>query len=233
MAMSWYRKPGILPFDTRPGAEKPAGWYRFTAPPGFRAMTILARGQVQAWADGKEMRVNAAKPRNDDAREFSAALSEPATWPTVVALRIEQDRGAYGGEALPEPISLDCGPGETTLGDWTRQGVLECYSGGAWYRKTLPLTSEQARSRVMLDLGDLASSAELLVNGQSAGIRVCPPWKFDISRFVRSGDNRLEVLVLSGLGGHYATIPTRYRGSPASGLFGPVTMAVSAVRGAN
>ena len=105
--------------------------------------------------------------------------------------------------------------------------MLECYSGGAWYRQTIALTPEQARGRVTLDLGNLSASAEVRVNGQPAGIRIAPPWKFDLTPLVKPGDNRLEVLVLSALGGHYTTIPTRYRGSRLSGLLGPVTLAFS------
>ena len=206
---------------------KPAGWYRFTSPPGLRGMVITAHGTVRAWADGRETALAGGKLRGDGAREYSAVVSKPAAAPVLVALRIEQERGAYAGAALPEPIALDCGPGQAELGDWTRKGVLECYSGGAWYRRTVSLAREQARGRVTLDLGDLSASAEVRVNGQSAGIRVAPPWDFDLTSRVRPGDNRIEVLVLSALGGHYATIPTRYRGSSVSGLLGPVTLAVS------
>ncbi len=222
MAMRWFNQPGLLPYDTRPQEANPAGWYRFTSPPGLRAMTILARGKVQAWSDGHEIPITDIKLRADGAHEFRAVVPNPAAKAVVVALRIEQERGAYAGAALPEPVALDCAPGQIELGDWTQQGVLECYSGGAWYRKSLTLTSAQARGHVTLDLGNLSSSAEVRVNGQSAGIRILPPWKFDISALMKPGENRVEVLVLSALGGHYTTIPTRYRGSSVSGLLGPV-----------
>ena len=109
MAMSWFNQPGLLPFDTRPQEAKPAGWYRFTSPPGLRAMTIIARGRVQAWADGKEMWLTVGTARDDGAGEFTAKAPKPATAAVVVALRIEQERGAYAGAALPEPIVLGCG----------------------------------------------------------------------------------------------------------------------------
>lgn len=44
----------------------------------------------------------------------------------------------------------------------------------------------------------------------------------DITALVQRGENRIEVLVYNTLANHYSTIPNRYRGSPASGLFGPV-----------
>ncbi len=57
-------------------------------------------------------------------------------------------------------------------------------------------------------------------------MRVAPPWRFEVGNLVRSGDNLLEVLVCNTLANHYLTIPTRYRGSPLSGLLGPVRLVV-------
>ncbi len=222
LAMRWYHQHERLPFDTRPGEATPAGWYRFVSPPGLCRMTIIARGKVEAWADGRKLEISAGQPRADGCGEIMAILPEPTSQPAVVAIRIQQQRGYYGGTALPEPIALDCGRGEITLGDWSTMGALACYSGGAWYRKSFVLSPEQSSGRLVLDLGNLSSSAEVHINGQIAGIRVAPPWRYDITPYVQPGDNRLEILVLSTLGGHYTTIPTRYPGSQVSGLIGPV-----------
>ena len=71
---------------------------------------------------------------------------------------------------------------------------------------------------------DAVSSAEVRVNGKPAGIRVSPPWNFDISKLVKAGENRIEVLVCNTLANQYLTIPTGYRGQSTSGLLGPVTV---------
>ena len=110
-------------------------------------------------------------------------VRKPSAKPVTVLLRIEQERGCYGGAAFDEPIQLDCGPGEIALGDWSQNEGLACYSGGAWYRKTVKLP---AAKNVTLDLGDLVSSAEVRVNGKPAGIRVAPPWTFDITQFAQA-----------------------------------------------
>jgi hypothetical protein len=68
------------------------------------------------------------------------------------------------------------------------------------------------------------ASAEVRLNGQVAGIRVAPPYRFDLTSLVRPGDNRLEILVCNTLANHYSTVPTRYRGESKSGLLGPVTL---------
>ena len=212
LAMSWYNKPGVLSFDTRPGEPRPAGWYRFTAPPGLRRMTLTVRGQVRAWINQQEV------PVKDNQVELAAQLQTPVP----VLLRVEQDRGCYGGAAIPEPIKLECGRGRITAGDWGRIDGLASYSGGAWYRKTVTLTAEQAASMLTLDLGGVTSSAEVRVNGQPAGIRLTPPWQFDCTRLAKPGENQIEVLVYNTLANHYSTIPTRYRHPNTSGLLGPV-----------
>ena len=48
------------------------------------------------------------------------------------------------------------------------------------------------------------------------------PWKQNIAGYVHPGESRIEVLVYNTLANQYQTIPTRYRGSPESGLIGPV-----------
>lgn len=107
------------------------------------------------------------------------------------------------------------------LGDWSELDGLACYSGGAWYRCEVETPADPDAE---LDLGDVAGSAEVRVNGQRAGVLVAPPWKLPVGQLLRAGRNRIEVLVCNTLANHYQTIPTRYRGSPRSGLIGPVRL---------
>ncbi|MFA5204946.1 MAG: glycosyl hydrolase, partial [Lentisphaeria bacterium] len=220
LAMRWHEAPGILPFDVRPGEANPAACYRFTAAPGARALTVTARGQVQAWVNGRKCRAAATE---DGKIRFTVTPAKSGR-DAVVALRIEQERGVYGGAALPEPVTFDCEEGAIALGDWSQTEGLASYSGGLRYRTTLNLTAAQAGSKLQLDLGEVASSAEVLINGQVAGVRVAPPWHWDVTGLFTAGDNRIEVLVYNTLANHYLTIPTRYRGSPKSGLLGPVRL---------
>ena len=209
LTMTWRNNPDVLPFDVRAAEPKPVGWYRFTAPPGLRSMSLKASGKVQAWADGKELQIAGDK----------VIVPKPSASPVPVLLRIEQERGCYGGAAIPEPIKLDCGVGRIALGDWAKIEGLATYSGGAWYRKTVTLPGAK---QVVLDLGEVVASSELRVNGKSAGVRVSAPWKFDITNLVKPGENRIEVLVCNTLFNHYLTVPTGYRAKTFSGLLGPV-----------
>jgi hypothetical protein len=221
LAMRWFKDQNRLVFDTRSQVERPAGWYRFIAPPGLRSLVLPTHEKPRVWADGRELAVSGG------GGDWKATLAEPARSPAVVAIRVEQTRGDYGGAAFSDFIRLECGAGETKLGDWSKSGVLETYSGAAWYRKSFPLTAAQATSKVTLDLGEVTASAEVLVNGKTAGIKVAPPWTLDISSFVQPGENRIEVLVCNTLANHYVTIPTHYRGVTTSGLLGPVRIELS------
>ena len=227
--MRWFNQDEVMKFDTRPGDKQPSGWYRFVSPPGLKGLTVTARGKLAVWVDGKQLAAKIGKAAypgdaSERAVTYRVEIERPAAGPVQVALRIEQGRGCYGGAALPEPILLDCGVGRMALGDWSKLDGLASYSGGAWYRKTVVLTKEQAAGRVTLDLGAVAASAEVRVNGKLAGVKVSPPWTVDLSGMLVGGENKLEVLVFNTLANHYSTVPTMYRGSPASGLMGPVKL---------
>ena len=122
------------------------------------------------------------------------------------------ETGVSGAAVFPEPMRLECGPGIAASGDWSKIGALECYSGGAWYRKTVTLTPEQARGDVTLDLGKVVATAEVRVNGQLAGIRVAPPWRVDISKQVQARREPDR-----GAGVQHAGQPLPHRSRPTTG----------------
>ena len=85
---------------------------------------------------------------------------------------------------------------------------------------------------MFLDLGEIVSTAELKINGRSAGIKSAPPWRWNVSELLNSGENRIEVLIYNTISNHYRTIPTYYNKKPAkSGLLGPVTIEVEEAAG--
>jgi hypothetical protein len=221
LASHWLKEDRRPVFDMRPQVSRPAGWYRFITPPGLHSLTLPVSGTPQIWVDGMELAIEGS------AGDWKATLAKPARSSAVVAIRIEQTRGDYGGAAFSDYIRLDCGAGEISLGDWAKSSVLETYSGIAWYRKSFQLTAAQTSSEIILDLGEVAASAEVRVNGRTAGILATPPWRLDLSAFVKPGENRVEVLVCNTLANHYVTIPTHYRGSTNSGLLGPVRLEVN------
>jgi len=225
LAGPWYQRPGVVPFDTRPSVKHPAGWYRTTAPPGMRGMRLTVRGEAEVRVDGRWARPAQAR-MSDGAREYQWQLSKPIAAPAKVELRIRQERGSYAGAALVEPIAFDCAPGLLETGDWSRIEGLSSYSGGAWYRREVTLSPDQAKGRIWLDLGEVSASAEVTVNGRRAGVKLAPPFRLEVTGLMTAGRNHLAVLVYSALSNHYQTIPTRYRKPGPSGLLGPVRLLV-------
>jgi hypothetical protein len=141
----------------------------------------------------------------------------------TVAFSVERETGYQGAAVVCEPVKLHTGKGLLAPGNWSETGALKYYSGGMYYRKSIELPTVKSGGKVMLDLGDVTASCELTVNGQSVGILMSPPYLADITSYVRSGANQIEILVYSTLSNHYQTIPTPYRGDGKAGLIGPVS----------
>ena len=210
-------------FDAHPEQTNRVGWYRFAVPPGTHSMDMKVFGSPQIWVDGKEATVTSQEPLAGEARRCQVQF-EPSATTAAVAIRIKLSPHVDSGAAIPEPISLACVPGKAELGNWCDLG-LSTYSGKAWYRRNFTLTPDQAGGPATLDLSDVAETAEVRVNGKAAGVRIAPPWRFEISHLVRPGDNSLEVLVSNTLANHYSVgIPTQYvyEDQTVSGLLGPV-----------
>ncbi len=222
LAMSWYNNPDIMTFDAYPDNERSFGYYRFISPPGLIGMTINAYGKMKAYADGIDMQVNLIEHNRNGSNIFEAVVHEIQQDPVVISIQIEQEHGFYGGSALPEPIKLHCEKGKIELGDWSKIDGLASYSGGACYQKTFMM--HKIGNRIVLDLGNVVSSAEVFINGKLAGIKLAPPWNLDITDLVKIGENNIRVIVYNTLANHYLTIPTRYRGALTSGILGPVNI---------
>lgn len=107
--------------------------------------------------------------------------------------------------------------GKLTVGEsWEAQG-LPHFAGVGAYRRTLDWS---AVGRVGLRLPATTDAIEVLVNGQSVGVRVWPPYLFDLTPALRQGENCLEIRVANTLGNlipqtYGGAVPTEY---PVSGL---------------
>jgi hypothetical protein len=102
------------------------------------------------------------------------------------------------------------------LGSWTT--VDSSYSGSAWYERTIALDAATLASRQwMLDLGEVHDVAEIAINGTAIGSRLWTPYRADITRALRPGDNVVRVRVTNtGANSRGQTLE--------SGLVGPVTL---------
>ncbi len=225
LSMKWYGMPGLTEYNVRPEEKNPAGWYRFLSPPGLTEMKgFIKCRSAKVWVNGIEQKVEIGTTSKDvpGAKSFNVKVNNPERKSVVVAVRVEQEPGIYGGAVFPEPIGLKCGKGAINTGDWSQFGVMEDFSGGGLYRKIVTMTAEQVKENVILDLGNVSATAGVSINGKKVDVKVQPPWTFNISDYLKQGDNVVEVTVYNSLSNHYNTIPSLYRGDLLSGLLGPV-----------
>ncbi|MBS0417808.1 MAG: hypothetical protein JSR66_08840 [Proteobacteria bacterium] len=84
------------------------------------------------------------------------------------------------------------------LDDWIHrpEPSIRYYSGTATYRKTFKLPRGSSR-RVYLDLGEVKNLAQVRINGHEAGIVWTAPWRVEIGKFLRAGNNDLEIDVVN------------------------------------
>lgn len=236
VASRWYTRPKVADFDLYREGKPEALWYRFTTPPGLKAMTIAAHGQPRIWVDGQELEVLRKDAPGVPAQEYEgailyeAAAKEPFRTRATAAIRLAPRQGFYGGAALPEPARFDCVMGRAPLGDWADMG-LATYSGAVRYGRSVTLTDANLKGRILLDLGDAAAAAEVWINGRKAATLLCRPWRVDVTALLRPDENRIEIVVANTLANHYSVgMPcgNRYirKGQMRAGLSGPVTLEI-------
>lgn len=152
---------------------------------------------------------------------------------------------------LPHPWKLAFPKGMGAPGSLLLEGLIswtdspdpgvKYFSGTASYSNSFVIPEEhpQKAYSFVLDLGKLKEVAEVFINGKSAGILWKEPFRVDITRFVKPGDNALDVAVTNlwnnrivgdlqpGNGTAYARTNMKKRFSAqtpliSSGLLGPV-----------
>jgi len=220
VAMRWYNDPGVLPFDC---SLSNSGRFSFRSAPGLKALKFSVHGKVNVRVNGETASESEKHTPENGLTNYTFTVNKLTEEPSEVEIEIAYEPGYSGAAAFNGYIEQVCGPGKMQSGDWSELDGLMAYSGGMWYRQTINIDKKEGEL-IEIDLGDVVSSAELFINGKSAGIRLAPPWKFDISNFTKQGENKIDVLVLNTIANNYTSIPTRYRGSIRSGLMGPVTL---------
>ena len=120
------------------------------------------------------------------------------------------------------------------LGNVARPGILPHFSGTLRYETTFSAPETAGRTgRVLLDLGEVYEIAEVRLNGQPVGTRICPPYFFDITPFLERTEGgsetrpyTLQVDVTNTLAKAFGAKNVFDRGmsQEPSGLLGPVRL---------
>ena len=92
------------------------------------------------------------------------------------------------------------------------------FSGKMKYSFSLELPTDG--KRLFLDLGRVGQNAELYVNGSYAGIRVAEPYVFEITPFVKEGENSFTAVVSNTLVRQFRDPLSRLLTLAPSGLLG-------------
>ena len=143
-----------------------------------------------------------------------------------VAFCVEQVEGKYGGAVFSSPIEFNCGTGIIKTGDWSQYG-LSSYSGGVWYGNKVSIGKDDLNKRIFLYLGDVRVTAKVLINGICVHTLISPPWRCEVTKHLKTGENEIQIFVTNTLANHYSVeIPSGYvfDGQTVSGLLGPVSL---------
>lgn len=89
--------------------------------------------------------------------------------------------------------------------DWQDVEELRVFSGKLTVHCTVTLRRIPAQAE--LCLGDVREMAEVRVNGRDAGVLLAPPYRVDVTRFLRMGENRIEADITNSLVSHFEHKP--------------------------
>ena len=95
------------------------------------------------------------------------------------------------GRGAPDEISMD---NLTDLSKHQDFGVRH-FSGEAVYRNSFKLDALPSRAEIVL--GEVYNLAEVYVNGEKAAVLWTYPFKCDVAKYLKVGDNRLEIKVIN------------------------------------
>lgn len=220
VAMKWFDSDR-LPYSLYPESE--STWeYQFATAPGTEKMSLDVKGDILSVAiDGKRMPSDALKRLADG--KLSVAIPGDTRVSHRITMTAKPEKGYDGPAFFLNPVKFTCGKGRMEAGNWTDVDGLKYFSGGIRYSKDTTI-NKAAGEKIELDLGMVDATCEVTVNGRPVEILINPPYRLDITEFVTDGSNHIEVLVYSSLSNHYQTVPSGYRGTPRSGLLGPVAI---------
>ncbi|WP_163718651.1 glycosyl hydrolase [Mangrovibacterium lignilyticum] len=147
-------------------------------------------------------------------------------------VNFQADRGA------PSEVTFEA------LSDWTDNVDMgiKYFSGTASYHQTISVPAEWLvdGAQLWIDLGQVKNLAEVVVNGESQGIVWKTPFRLELSKALKEGENQLEIKVtnlwvnrLIGDQQPGVTEPVTWSSNPfykadsplfSSGLLGPVSL---------
>ena len=184
----------------------------FPAPLGAVALRVPTGLDVVVRVGDAEWKPDAQRVR----------FPEPLPAGTLVELRFRAVDGRRGGALLDAGVEVETAEAPVELVSWEQLG-LRALGGYVTYHTTF----QALPGRVVLDLGEVRGTADVVVNGRLVDQLVWGPWRTEITDAIRPGGNELEVVVRGTLAGYLDDAsPTSAvaAGQVRTGLFGPVRL---------
>jgi hypothetical protein len=155
--------------------------------PAYKESGGFTHFKINFEDQGSRIIVFRDKPAGRDLPSWKAEKIVPLPGPWEVAF--EAGRGA------PAKIQM------TELASWTEHvdfGVRH-FSGVGSYTKSMEISEELLREndQIWLDLGEVNELAEVIINGKSLGTLWRPPYRVEVSEYLKHGDNQLEIKVIN------------------------------------
>jgi len=102
----------------------------------------------------------------------------------------------------------------TELVEWLDlPGMNKRFTGFIEYRKTFHMND--VTEKTFIDLGRVHDMAEIWLNGEHVGKKLWKPYSFDVSEFIKEGENVIDVRIGNRVDNYYTN-------AVPSGLLGPV-----------
>jgi len=123
-------------------------------------------------------------------------------------------------------------PALTSLGDWSLCKSLGRFAGTIRYETAFHLPANWRQEQAAaLDLGEAFELVRVAVNGEEAGVRIAPPYRFSVTGLLYPGENRLAIDVTNTLARSSPTPEpfSRYVALEPCGLLGPVRLVLRGV----
>lgn len=108
--------------------------------------------------------------------------------------------------------------------DLNQPDRLPAFSGTFRYEAQLEWTAAEGNGPVWLELGQVYETAQVWINGEEAGIRICPPYRLEVGGYLREGANAIAVEVTNTLVKQETDPFSRFAQLEPGGLLGPVRL---------
>ncbi|MBQ8697081.1 MAG: hypothetical protein IJ519_05110 [Clostridia bacterium] len=155
-----------------------------------------------------------------DGHKYDLPTSAPWVIASMADLTFRIETASY--EDMESFVTLDEGVKSDDLYSVTAMDRTPRFSGKIRYTATFKSEDVPKGKRVALDLGEVGVTSHLYLNGTDCGIRLCPPYRYDLTDVIREGENELTVVVSNTLGNVLQDNSSLYMHLAPSGLLGKI-----------